>query len=308
MKKPPSPRLSDLSEERVLELLLPELPRGKNVVIGPGDDCAAIRLPGSRDLLLLKTDCVVEGVHYLREEDPARVGRKALCRAISDIGAMGGRPDHALVTIFTPKDREVSYWQAFYRGMARAARRYGVGIVGGETSHAEQAAVTVALTGRVEARQVVTRAGGRAGHLLFVTGRLGGSLAGKHLDFEPRLAEGQWLAKNGSASAMMDLSDGLAADLPRLAAASGCAFALDPTSLPRNPGRTIEQALTDGEDYELLLAVPPKKAALLPAAWKRAFPRLRLTQIGCLLKGGAKSTALGAGFDHFFDCKPDRKG
>ncbi len=308
MKKPLSPRLCDLSEDQVLELLLPELPSRRDVVIGPGDDCAAVRIPGSRDLLLLKTDCVVEGVHYLCEEDPARVGRKALCRALSDIGAMGGRPDHALVTIFTPKDREVAYWQAFYRGMAAAARKYGVGIVGGETSHSAEAAVTVALTGRVEARQVVTRAGGRAGHILFVTGRLGGSLRGKHLDFEPRLAQGQWLAQKGCASAMMDLSDGLAADLPRLAAASGCGFEIDPAALPRNPGCSVEQALTDGEDYELLLAVPPKKAALLPAAWKRTFPRLRLTRIGRLLKAGAKSSALGAGFDHFFDCKLPRKG
>ncbi len=292
-------KMREINEDRLLELLLDGLPEGRNVVVGPGDDCAAVQAPGSRDLLLLKTDCVVEGVHYLPEDDAERVGGKALCRALSDIAAMGGEPLHALVTIFSPQDFAVGYWQDFYKGLKKAAKRFGVGIAGGETSRARNAAVSIALVGRVEIGRLLTRSGGRPGDLLFVTGTLGGSLAGKHLDFIPRLAEGRWLSARGYVNAMMDLSDGLATDLPRLAAASRCGFELDMKALPRARGCTAEQALSDGEDYELLFAVPERQAARLTRAWGENFPKLQLTEIGRLTEPGASSTALPQGFDHF---------
>jgi len=292
-------KMREINEDRLLELLLDGLPEGRNVVVGPGDDCAAVQAPGSRDLLLLKTDCVVEGIHYLPEDDAERVGWKALCRALSDVAAMGGEPLHALVTIFSPQDFAVGYWQDLYKGLKKAAKRFGVGIAGGETSRARNAAVSIALVGRVEIGRLLTRSGGRPGDLLFVTGTLGGSLAGRHLDFVPRLAEGRWLSARGYVNAMMDLSDGLATDLPRLAAASRCGFELDMKALPRARGCTAEQALSDGEDYELLLAVPERQAARLTRAWGENFPKLQLTEIGRLTEPGASSTALPQGFDHF---------
>lgn len=300
--------LRDLTEDRLLGHLLEGLPEGRNVLLGPGDDCAVVQAAGARELLLLKTDCVVEGIHYLPEHDPERVGWKALCRALSDIGAMGGEPQHALVTIFSPLTARVDYWKEFYRGLGRAARQFGVGIVGGETSRSQNTAVSVSLVGRVESGRLLTRSGGKPGDVLFVTGTLGGSIDGKHLDFIPRVAEGRWLGAHGSVRAMMDLSDGLATDLPRLAAASGCGFEIDSAALPRTRGCSVERALSEGEDYELLLAVTARQASRLQRAWKDAFPKLRLTEIGRLTEPGTSSSALPLGFDHFFSCQqaPDK--
>jgi len=296
-------KVRDLNEDRFLKILLAGLPQGRNVITGPGDDCAVVQAQGAREFLLLKTDCVVEGIHYLAEDDPVRVGWKALCRPLSDIGAMGGEPLHALVTIFSPADKEVVYWKAVYKGLSKAARRFGVGLVGGETTRAAQAAVSVTVTGRVEPARLITRSAGKSGDLLFVTGTLGGSIQGKHLDFTPRIAEGRWLSAHGYARTMMDLSDGLASDLPRLATASGCGFEIDPDTLPRSRGCTTSQAMSDGEDYELLLAAPPRLADRLRRGWKEMFPRVRLTEIGRLTEPGTSATALPQGFDHFFSCQ-----
>nr|HRJ73246.1 thiamine-phosphate kinase [Terrimicrobiaceae bacterium] len=181
---------------------------------------------------------------------------------------------------------------------------FGVGIVGGETSSSPAAAVAVTLTGTVSPSRILRRSGGKPGDKIFVTGKLGGSLRGKHLDFVPRLAEGQWLGASGLASAMMDLSDGLAADLPRLAEASGCGFVIDPALVPRNRGCTTESAIADGEDYELVFTVPSRKEASLQRRWRIRFPRVPLTAIGHLTRAGGVASALPAGFDHFFHCQP----
>jgi thiamine-monophosphate kinase len=299
-------KLQDVSEDRLLEVLLGDLPLGRNTVVGPGDDCAVVRGHGIRQLLLLKTDCVVESVHYLPEDEPQRVGWKALCRPLSDVAAMGGEPLHALVSIMSPQDRTVSYWRSFYSGLIKAAAHFGVGIVGGETSRSARAAVSVALVGRVEAGRLITRSGGRPNDLLFVTGTLGGSLRGRHLDFVPRVAEGRWLGAHGYARAMMDLSDGLATDLPRLAAASRCGFEIDSNALPKTRGCDSNHAMCDGEDYELLIAVAPRLTSRLRRGWKEMFPTVRLTEIGRLTEPDALSTELPRGFDHFLGCqKPD---
>ena len=197
-----------------------------------------------------------------------------------------------------------AYWKLFYRGLARAGQRFGVGIAGGETSSAPAAAVAVTLTGSVPAARILTRSGGKPGDAIFVTGKLGGSLRGKHLDFIPRLDEGQWIGASGLASAMMDLSDGLAADLPRLAEASGCGFVIDPALVPRNRGCGVREALSDGEDYELLFSVPARNEASFLRKWRKKFPRVPVTGIGHLTRRGACSSDLPPGFDHFFHCQP----
>ncbi len=287
-------------EDELLAKILPGLPTGGDLLLGPGDDCAAVHMPGARGLVLLKTDCIAEGVHFLRSHDPARVAWKALCRPLSDIAAMGGTPGHALVTIFSPPDLDDKYWEVFYRGLGRAARRFGVTIAGGELSRQPSGiAVSIALTGSVARRHMVTRSGGRPGDVLFVTGRLGGSIVRHHLDFVPRLAEGRWLAENFRPHAMMDLSDGLGSDLPRLARASRCGFSVDPSLLPLRRGSDAAGALSDGEDYELLFAVPPARAAALLRGWKDVFAGTRLTAIGTLDAGGAAPAEWPGGWDHF---------
>ena len=294
-------------EDRLLGKILSGLPASKDLVLGPGDDCAVVRAGGG--LLLLKTDCIVEGVHFLRSDDPARVGWKALCRPLSDIAAMGGEPRHALVTIFSPPDLDLGYWADFYKGIRKAARRFGVVIAGGEMSRQPHGiAVSVALTGVAPGGRFVRRSGGRPGDLLFVTGRLGGSIAGHHLDFVPRLNEGRWLAGKARASAMMDVSDGLGSDLPRLARACGCGFEVELESLPLRKGSDIHAALTDGEDYELLFAIPPRRAAAVLQAWRAAFPRIPLTRIGALNDTGSAPPGWPGGWDHFSVVRKPRIG
>ncbi|MCX6962678.1 MAG: thiamine-phosphate kinase [Verrucomicrobia bacterium] len=238
------------TEDKLLHELLRLVPVPQDQPLGPGDDCAAIKCGKPGTLILLKTDCIAEDVHFLRSHDPAKVGWKALCRPLSDIAAMGGTPAQALITFFSPPDLDSNYWKKFYRGLGRAARRFGVTIAGGEMSRQKHGiAVSVMLTGHIDSKHLLTRSGGKPGDLLFVTGQLGGSIAGHHLNFTPRLQEGQWLAKNIHPSAMMDISDGLGTDLPRLARASGCGFEINPdkpASPPSAPSRPLNPPLPTG--------------------------------------------------------------
>lgn len=297
------PSLSDLGEDALVARLTALLTPGRDVLVGPGDDCAVVESPRRGWVDLLKTDALVEGVHYASDTPPAKVGRKAVARVLSDFAAMAGTPRHLLVTVALPPDRSVRWAESLYRGMDRCAAQFGCAIVGGETSSVPEGApafISVAATGEARRSRLVTRAGGRPGDALFVTGRLGGSLGGRHLTFTPRLVEARWLAARHRVHAMMDLSDGLAKDLPRLAAASGCGFVLDREAVPRARGATIEQALGDGEDYELLFAVAPQTTARLVDAWKTRFPRLKLTRVGRLTARGAQgSGGLSGGWDHF---------
>ncbi len=279
-------RLHTLGEDALIATLTRSLPLAPDVRHGPGDDCAVIGSPRARTWQLLKTDAVIEGVHFLSQENPARVGWKALCRAISDIAAMGGVPQHALITIALHPHTHLAWVRSLYTGLRKAARRFGVSIVGGETSRSPRPTfLSIALTGTVRRTHCTLRSGAKPGHALYVTGSLGGSLAKKHLDFTPRLAEAHWLVENIRPSAMMDLSDGLASDLPRLARASHCGYTLDTARIPRTKGSTLTAALTDGEDYELLFTLPPRATGRLEHAWPTHFPRL--TRIGTMQKENA---------------------
>lgn len=294
-------QLTELGEDQLVRRLIKGLPTAADVLVGPGDDCAVIGRPRDRTWQLLKTDCVIEDVHFTLETDPKRVGWKALCRAISDIAAMGGEPRHALVTIALPRNLKLQWIDAFYAGMRRAARRYQIAVAGGETARTPGPIfINVALTGEVERRHCVLRSGGKAGDAIYVTGRLGGSLGGKHLDFTPRVAEARWLASQFRPHAMMDLSDGLGTDLPRLAAASGCGFQLEQELIPRTAGTSTDQAISDGEDYELLFTISPALQSRLESAWRRKFSRLPLTRIGELIQPSpVRKQNTVRGFDHF---------
>ena len=252
--------LSQLGENAVLKRLLRQLTTQAPMLTGPGDDCAVVPRNAQWDTLL-KTDVDVEAVHFTRDTEPERVGHKALARAVSDIAAMGGIPEYALITLLMHPERTVEYAEGIYRGINRLASRCGISVAGGETSSLpyDGIVINVALTGRVERGRAILRSGGRVGDIICVTGPLGGSFpSGHHLDFEPRLELARHFMAHGPVpTAMMDLSDGLAVDLPRLAAACGCGFTLDYSAIPCNPGCSTEQAIGDGEDYELLLTLAP---------------------------------------------------
>jgi thiamine-monophosphate kinase len=277
-------RCGEMGENRLINQITARLKPRADVIVGPGDDCAVVAAPNNGRPLLLKTDCVVERVHFQPNDKPSSVGWKAMARTLSDFAAMAGLPQFALVTLVVPADCETRWVKEIYRGLHRAADRFAVAIVGGETSRTDgPAMVSVAMVGTVEEGQWVSRAGGKVGDALFVTGRLGGSVGGKHLNFTPRIAEALWLSANFSVHAMMDLSDGLGADLPRLAAASGVGFAIEEKALPRTRGCSVDAAIHDGEDYELLVAIAPNDASSLQAKWRRKFSGLALTRIGVLL-------------------------
>lgn len=291
--------LQELGEDRLLQQITANLPRNSSVVLGAGDDCALVRFGSADRLLVLKTDCVVEAVHFTRDAKPAAVGWKAMARPLSDFAAMSAVPESALVTLIAPAKTSATWTRQLYRGLNKAAAAFGVAVVGGETSRTSgPLAVSVSLAGSVEAERWVARSGGQPGDELFVTGRLGGSLRGRHLTFTPRIAESRWLTANAPIHAMMDLSDGLGADLPRLAAASGLGFELDEAALPRNAGSSLEQAIGDGEDYELLFTVGPATAKEVQRKWRRRFPKLPLTRIG-RLTAKTSSRKLPRGYVHF---------
>ncbi len=294
-------KLRELGEDRLLAQLLPSFSTGRGVICAAGDDCAVVKPPGNRELLLLKTDCVVEKIHFPPGTDPVLIGWKAMMRPLSDFAAMSGRPRYALVTLIVPAGRSNDWVATLYRGLRRAAASFDVSIVGGETSNTRgPAAISVSVAGFAEKRRWVSRSGGKAGDHLFVTGRLGGALRGKHLRFVPRIEESRWLTKNFRIHAMIDLSDGLGADLPRLARSSKLGFKIDVERLPLARDVKIDNAISDGEDYELLFAISARKSKGLERRWKRKFPKVALTRIGKFYQPSTiNSQLLQGGYVHF---------
>ena len=287
-----------MNEFELIRRLTRSLPTNQAVVAGAGDDCAVLDM-GARDRwLLFKTDAVVEGIHFLKDTPPEKIGHKALARCLSDIAAMAGTPTAALVTIALPTSFDPDFIGAIYEGINALARRHAVAIVGGETTiNPERMLISLALVGWVLRGKAVLRSGAKAGDAIFVTGQLGGSLAGKHLEFEPRLAEARWLAEHFSLHAMLDISDGLAGDLPHILKASGVGAQLLARAIPISRAARLAAkaktsakppllaALTDGEDFELLFTVAGGVAVPLLDSWKKQFPNLPLNCIGKITAG-----------------------
>lgn len=294
--------LRDIGEDALIARLIDLAPRDPDPIAGPGDDCAVIDPgEGCDTLQLLKTDALVGRIHFLPDTPARAVGWKAAARVVSDFAAMGGKPGRFLVTVALPAETEVAWVEDLYRGIGDCLKTYGAVLAGGETSSVPPGSapvISIAATGSVRREQLVLRSTAKPGQTLLVTGTLGGSLNGKHLDFTPRINEANWLASKCKPAAMMDLSDGLAKDLPRLAEASGCGFVMDKAALPISPGSSVAQALGDGEDFEILIAMEPERVPDLLAAWSVEFSDLPLTVIGRLVEQGMGESLTG-GWDHF---------
>ena len=248
---------------------------------GIGDDCAV--LPPTRRAQLVTTDPVIYGQHFDDAVPPRAAGAKLLKRNLSDIAAMGWRPVAAVLSLALAPATNVAWLREFYLGLAACARRYRVKIVGGDITQAPAGFFGAFLTlhGEATGPRVITRNSARVRDHLFVTGRLGGSRQDHHYSFQPRLAEGAWLAKQPEVAAMMDVSDGIAKDVQALTPA-GLLASILPAALPvsaaaeaaaqhsRQPAWV--HALTDGEDYELLFVVRARTdAARFAARWKKVF-------------------------------------
>ena len=258
---------------------------------GIGDDCAV--LPGSRGPQLITVDPVIYGRHFDATVSARAVGAKLLKRNLSDLAAMGGRPTAGVLAL-TLDEKVCTRWlEGFYRGLAACAREYRVAIVGGDVAQAPgMLAASLTLLGGAANKRVLTRTGACVGDHIFVTGTLGGSFrSGHHYRFVPRLAEGAWLARQAGVSAMMDVSDGLAKDVHALTPKRAWP-ALLPDAIPRRPGADLREALTDGEDYELVFAVASHiQPELFLRKWRRVFPRTRLSRIGSFLRTGQSGGA-----------------
>ena len=289
------------------------------VPIGPGDDMALVGLGGESEFLIT-VDVLLEGTHFdLRAATPRQVGYKALAISLSDAAAMASLPVAAVAWVGLPAASSMRFAQDLERGLWDAAERFACPIVGGDvTSWAKAGGLTIgtALVSRAAGVRPVRRSGARPGDCLFVTGRLGGSILGRHLEFVPRVAEARELARLADLHAMIDLSDGLSTDLAHLCREGGVGAEVwadrvpvspDAERLARRDGRpALEHALNDGEDFELLFSVGPEDGARLAGAG--AVAGVALSHIGQVV-AGAGVTLVGAdgrrrplpmgGWEHF---------
>lgn len=307
--------LQDIGEREAIRRLCRNLSTRADVLAGAGDDCAVVRPATGGDCdWLLTSDPVIEGIHYTPGTAPAAVGHKAVARVLSDIAAMGGTPQWALVDVTAPRDLDVADLDDLYAGLESTAKAHGLVIAGGDLGCGSPLALHVFAVGTVPAERAVLRSGAQTGDAIYVTGALGGSRQGRHLDFEPRLVEGRWLQSGQWATAMIDVSDGLAGDLSQVARASGLGAQIEAAAIPvaatlrhLDPADALQHALADGEDFELLFTVPVDCAAAFDAAWPAAF-NLSCTRIGTitaspgirLLSPDGKARALNMeSYDHF---------
>ncbi len=323
------------SETQFVQWLTCRTPqRGRGLVLGIGDDAAVVRAGPEKDWILT-TDLSIEGVHFQRALHPAdSVGHRALARSLSDVAAMGGVPRFALVSLAISQETPAQWLNAFYRGLLRLARRFGVKIVGGDTAVvSNQITIDAILVGEVARGQALLRSGARPGDQVYVSGRLGLSALGlsllqsegrrpptwvrsalrAHLYPEPQCALGRFLSRRQLASAVIDISDGLSTDLTRLCQASGVGTEILASMIPvatlghRKPPpdlNTMQLALHGGEDYQLLFTVSPDRLASIPRKFHgvplhRIGEIQRTKQIMLVRADGTRSRLLPQGFDHF---------
>lgn len=271
-------------EANLIAWLRQRLPQREHVLVGPGDDAAVLRVSAN---LVVTTDLLMDGVDFvLHEVDPRRVGRKSLAVNLSDLAAMAARPVAAFVSLCLPRQGGAALAKALYEGMLPLADEFGCSIAGGDTNSWDgPLVINVTALGEVTPAGPLLRSGAQPGDALLVTGELGGSLAGHHFDFTPRVREALQLIEHYQLHAGTDLSDGLSTDLSHLCQESGLAAIVEEAALPLRavPGNDAGRALRDGEDFELLLAVPPAEAARLLA--EQPLAGVKLTRVGEFMSG-----------------------
>jgi thiamine-monophosphate kinase len=339
---PPNPhppshaRITDLGEFGLIDRIHRALrqPAG-GVVVGIGDDTAALDTGGPR-LLLATVDMQVEGRHFIRARTPPELlGRRVAAVNLSDIGAMGGTPRWALVSLALPKSLPVRWVDAFYAGLDGMLGEFGAFVVGGNLSGGTRIVADLTLLGEVERGRLLTRGGARPGDLICVTGSLGRSAAGRaaldaglrgaevaeaitaHLAPTPRVREGQALAAAGGVTAMIDLSDGLAGDLGHICERSNVGAVVEAAHLPiaddtrgiaaRLGLDPVHLAIAGGEDFELLFTAPAPALEWLRAAVSEetgtpvtVIGEVRPSAEGRALVGDTGAVALSVGgWDHF---------
>ncbi|MCX5680537.1 MAG: thiamine-phosphate kinase [Candidatus Omnitrophica bacterium] len=254
-------KLKDVGEIGLIKGFARTMRLDGSVVKGSGDDAAVIKWTRSK-YLLLTCDMVVEDVHFkLRDALPFDIGWKAMARNISDIAAMGGLPRYALVSVAIDPGKSVSFARELVKGMNAAASRFNVNIVGGDMSRSKSLMIDISLAGEVEKRNVVLRSGAKPGDLILVTGSIGGSGKGRHLNFIPRVSEAREIVKRFKVNSMIDISDGLVMDLWRILDASKAGATLYQNAIPLSKDAgSFKKAISEGEDFELLFTMKISEA------------------------------------------------
>lgn len=303
-----------MNEFRLIEKLTRRIPADLREAAGLRDDTGI--LSGHR---LITTDVIVDGVDFiLRQTPPELIGRKAMAVNLSDIAAMGGIPEAYTVALGIPASVRSSWLERLYQGIVTWAKAYRLVCAGGDISKASQFFVSVTMTGKALAKPVL-RSGARAGDWLGVTGKLGGSIYGHHLKFQPRVLEGQELARSG-VSAMIDISDGFLQDLGHILTASQTGACIETENIPCSRAalkaargdreKALIAALSDGEDFELLFCLAPAKKRMFERQWNKKFPQTPLSWVGRIeakkgirwAAGGQKRAAprlVRKGYQHF---------
>lgn len=263
--------MKNMSEFDFIKWIQGRAPGGR-LTLGIGDDAAELAL--GRERLVFAADMLLEGRHFdLAQCEPRLVGRKALAVNLSDMAAMAAEPLAFVVSLALPRDGGRRLGEELTNGMIELAETFDVALAGGDTTSWDgPLVVNVAIVGRSPEKGAVTRSGARPGDWIFVTGRLGGSLAGHHLRFAPRVKEALLLREDFDVRAMIDLSDGLASDLRHISEASRCGAVLRRAALPvsevalsQHGDEAWRAALGDGEDFELCFALPPDAGRRLAA-------------------------------------------
>ncbi len=281
-----------MDEFSFIKWIRSNLKKDKNIIIGIGDDCASIRVNGDK-MLIVTTDMLVEGTHFdLKKHTPGEIGSKSIACSISDIAAMGCSAKYAVVSICFPYETKTKFAKELYLGIKEMADAYNIKIIGGDiVSSKKTVVINVTMYGKDEGLKTISRSGAEEGDAIMITGALGGSILGKHITFKPRLKEGLLLNKKFNINSMIDVSDGLTADLGHILDESGVGAILyedeipisaDAKRLARKTGLSaLHHALHDGEDYELLFTLSDKESEKLLAS--RTFPAL-VSKIGHINK------------------------
>jgi thiamine-monophosphate kinase len=260
-------------ESEFIEWLRSRLPSSPALRLGPGDDAAILRL-GDRAECVVTVDMLNDGVDFeLSKVEPRRVGRKALAVNLSDLAAMAARPLAIVVAAVLPRQGGKQLAIELFEGMLPLAERYQVAIAGGDTNSWDgPLAISITAIGELTEHGALLRSGARPGDRILVTGAFGGSILGHHFDFEPRVHEALRLQADYTLHAGIDVSDGLTCDLNHICTESRCGAIVDIDQVPVSPAAcrlateradgisSLEHALGDGEDFELILAVPPATA------------------------------------------------
>lgn len=324
-------KVKNLSEFALIDRIASKFRQYKDDVLkGIGDDTAVVKVNKDR-CLLYTCDALVSGVHFSEKySTPYQIGRKAAAINISDIAAMGGKPNHFLVSLFLPEGTTEKFIDELYKGLSEECSLYDIDIIGGNIAKSNQFIIDLFLIGEVSPQNLLLRSGAKVGDLVLVTGTLGDSATGlkllqnpqlniserdkkrlisRHLTPTPRIKEGMIIAKSKKATSMIDISDGLSSDLLHICEASQVGVKLFTDKIPVSDSVKIDLALNGGEDYELCFTVPAQYVSIVSQKLKKGGAATKVTVIGeiipkiqgrWLISGtGEKFPLKAKGWDHF---------